>query len=112
MERGVRLLDWPGMEMSLVYAGAAPSTHTQHGSPSSRPLDCPSPSVSALHSAVVHTYPAARKAKRKGDSPACPVLKPLTAPFGTFTWYCERPTAAAYRAIIMAAAAQARPAGE
>jgi hypothetical protein len=36
---------------------SAPMDHTQHGSPSSRPLLWPSPSVSISHSALVQTSP-------------------------------------------------------
>ena len=49
-----RLLEEPGREMSLVKAGAAPCVQTQHGSPSSNPFDCPSPSLSALQKATLH----------------------------------------------------------
>ncbi len=44
----------PGFERSEVMAGAAPRDHTQQGSPSSSPLDAPSPSESELHSVTVH----------------------------------------------------------
>ena len=55
MPREVVLLESPASEMSEEYSGVPPSVHMQHGSPSSRPLLWPSPSVSASHSTVVQT---------------------------------------------------------
>lgn len=47
-----------GSEIPVVALGVEPSAHSQQGSPSSRPLDWPSPSLSATHRAVVHMRPA------------------------------------------------------
>ena len=57
--REVTLEERPGIEMSSVYVGPSPPlAHSQHGSPSSKPLDWPSPSVSASQSATVQEFPA------------------------------------------------------
>eukprot|EP00962_Isochrysis_galbana_P029106 scaffold9276_cov112-Isochrysis_galbana.AAC.3 len=48
-------------------ASSAPILHTQHGSPSSRPLLWPSPSVSISHSSLLQTSPASRKDQRKAN---------------------------------------------
>jgi hypothetical protein len=52
--------------MSVVRAGVAPGVQTQLGSPSSRPLLKPSPSLSAAHNAAVHEYPAPENAIPNG----------------------------------------------
>lgn len=47
----------PGCETPVVQSTTSlePLTHAQHGSPSSWPLVCPSPSVSAWQNSFVHT---------------------------------------------------------
>ena len=44
----------PGVEIRVVRSGVLPSVHVQQGSPSSSPLDCPSPSESDSQSDFVH----------------------------------------------------------
>ena len=68
----------PGSEMLDVKAGVPPDVHKQHGSPSSRPLLCPSPSLSAWHKAVVHCSWAPLKAFLNDKSPEWPVALPFT----------------------------------
>jgi hypothetical protein len=46
--------------------------HTQQGSPSSRPLDLPSPSESASHKALVQLRPADANAEPKAFLPPPP----------------------------------------
>lgn len=64
-----------GWETPVVQHGASPelSVHTQHGSPSSWPLVCPSPSVSAWHSDTVHSLPAFSKAFPNAFVGLCPL---------------------------------------
>merc|ERR1719203_2391955 len=56
----------PGCEIKVVRAGVPPRRQMQSGSPSSTPLDWPSPSESAWHSATVHSWFSAAKALPKG----------------------------------------------
>merc|ERR1719277_1169051 len=70
----------PGCEMSVVRVGVAPSVHVQSGSPSSCPLDWPSPSESARQSCAVHFRPAPAKAAPKGLRAPPPCLETCPTP--------------------------------
>lgn len=63
--------DTPGCE-AAGKRGVCPGDHTQQGSPSSSPLDIPSPSLSARHRARVHLRPSALKARPKVFRPPPP----------------------------------------
>lgn len=55
LSRGQMRVKLKLVEWYHLYSGFQPLVHTQLGSPSSAPLDVPSPSESALHKSVVHT---------------------------------------------------------
>ena len=96
MARLVRLLPLPASEMSAFENprsadwSAVDVVQRQHGSPSSSPLDWPSPSVSAWQSALVQVKEAARNALVNLSPLAWPVDSPRASPLGTRAMYSRR----------------------
>jgi len=96
MARLVRLLTLPASEMSAFENprsadwSAVEVVQRQHGSPSSSPLDWPSPSVSAWQSALVQANEAAWNALANLSRLAWPVFSPRTSPLGTRAMYSRR----------------------